>query len=118
MFRGPTEPAEAFDDTRGNVGSRRIDHRVVVRERNVAEGLLVVVAVKRGPTAVAVLHAEEPLDAAADGAFHAPGVWVLYVLERHQHKRGVVHVGIKIIAKLERPAAGFGVFVLDLPVAR
>src|SRR6267142_954743 len=103
MFRGPAKPAEALDDARGDIGCGRIDHRVVVCKRNVAEELFVVIAVKRAPAAVAVLHAEQPLDSTAYGAFPALGVGILHALERHQHKRGVVDVGIKITAKLEGP---------------
>ena len=118
MVRGPAKPAKTFYDACGDVGGRRIDHRVVVREGNVAEELVVVVAIKRAPTTVVILHTEQPLNAAANRAFHAFGVGVLHALERHQHKRSVVDIGIKIIAKLERPAAGFRVLVLHLPVTR
>ena len=57
------------------------------------------------------------MNAAANRPFHALGVWILHALQRHQDKRRVVHIGVKIIAKFKRPAAGFGVFVLDLPIA-
>src|SRR6266550_285573 len=76
MLRGPAKPAEALDHARGDIGCGRIDHRVVIRKRNVAEELFVVVAVKRAPAAVAVLHAEQPLDSSAYGAFQAFGIGV------------------------------------------
>ena len=118
MFRGPAKPAEALNNARGDIGGGRIDHRVVISKRNVAEEVLVVVTVKRTPATVTVLHAEQPLNSAAYGAFHALGIGVLHALERHEHKRGVVDVRIKIVAKFEGPAARFGVFVFHLPIAR
>src|SRR6266849_9462895 len=117
MLGRPAETAKTFDNAGGDVGGRRIDHGVVVGERNVAEEAAVIVAIKRAPAAIAILHAEKPLDAAANGAFHAGRIGIFYALERHQDEGGVVDVGIKIIAEFERPAAGLGVFVLDLPVA-
>ncbi len=89
----------------------------MIGERNVIEEALVVVAIEGSPAAVAILHAEQPLDAAANGGFHALGIGKLYALESHQDERGVVHVGIKVVAEFEDPTAGSGVFVFDLPVA-
>src|SRR6267142_2035661 len=117
MLGRPAETAEAFDNAGGDVSGRRIDHGVVVGERNVAEETAVIVAIKRAPAAIAILHAEKPLDAAANGAFHAGRIGIFYALERHENEGGVVDVGIKIVAEFERPAAGLGVFVFDLPVA-
>ena len=117
MLGGPTETAKAFDNAGGDVGGRRIDHGVVVGEGNVAEEAAVVVAIEGAPAAIAILHAEKPLDAAANGAFHAGQIGIFYALERHEDEGGVVDVGIKIVAEFERPAAGLGVFVFDLPVA-
>src|SRR2546430_13445443 len=42
------------------------------------------------------------LNSAAYGAFHALGIGVLHALERHEHKRGVVDVRIKIDRKSTR----------------
>ena len=81
------------------------------------KNLAVVVAVERAPAAVAILHAEQPLNAAANGGFHALFVGKFHALQRHQHKSGVVHVGIKIVAEFKGPAAGLGVFIFYLPVA-
>src|SRR5437899_1111456 len=117
MVRVPAEAAETLDDARGDVGGRGIDHGIVIGKGNVAEKLAVVVAVESSPATVAILHAEKPLNAAAHGGSHARTIGVLHALEGHQHKRGVVHVWIKIIAKLKGPAARLGVLVLDLPVA-
>src|SRR5882672_792306 len=117
MLGGPAETAEAFDNAGGDVGGGRIDHSVVVGEGNVAEEAAVIVAIKRAPAAIAILHAQKPLDASANGAFHASRIGIFYALEGHQDEGGVVDVGIKIVAEFECPAAGLGVFVLDLPVA-
>src|SRR5215472_9168990 len=118
MAGGPAEAAKAFNNTRSDVGSRRIDHGIVISEGNVAEELAIVVPVERSPAPIAVLHTEQPLNTAANSAFQSFGVWISHALEGHQNESGVVDVWIKIIAKFKRPAAWFGVFILDLPVAR
>src|SRR5579872_2139274 len=117
MIRGPAEAAEAFENARGHVGRRRIEHRVVIGEWNVIEKTLAVVAIEGSPTAVAILHAEQPLDAAANGGFHPLRIGELYTLEGHQHESGIVHIGIEVVAEFEDPSAGRGVFVFHLPVA-
>src|SRR5262249_25044532 len=117
MIRRPAETAEAFHYTRGNVRRGWIDHRVVVGERNVAEKLAVVVSVKRSPATITILHAQKPLNGAARCGLHAGLVWILHALERRQNERGVIHMRIMIVAKLESPAARLGVLVLDLPIA-
>src|SRR5882762_8788118 len=109
MLGGPAETAEAFDNAGGDVSGRRIDHGVVVGERNVAEQTAVIVAIESAPAAMPILHAQKPLDAAANGTFHANGIGVLYALEGHQDEGGVIDVGIKIVAEFERPSAGLGV---------
>src|SRR5207245_8746467 len=110
MLGGPTETAKAFDNAGGDVGGRRIDHGVVVGEGNVAEEAAVVVAIEGAPAAIAILHAEKPLDAAPNGAFHAAQIGIFYALGRQEVDGGLVDVGIKIVAEFERPAAGRGVF--------
>src|SRR5690349_24661763 len=99
MVRRPAETAKTFDDAGGNVGRRRIDHGVVIGKGNVAEKLAIVVAVKGTPTAVAILHAQKPLNAAAHGSLHARSVGKPHTLESHQDEGGVVNIGIKIVAK-------------------
>src|SRR6266481_4289496 len=117
MIGGPAKAAKAFEDARRHVSGGRIDHGVVIGERNVAENLFVVVAVEGAPAAIAILHAKQPLNPAADGGFHALGLREFHALQSHEDKGGVVDIGIKIIAEFEDPAAGISVFILDLPVA-
>src|SRR6266404_2427438 len=90
----------------------------MVGKRNVAEERFVVIAIKRAPAAVAILHAQQPLNAAAYSGFHALGIRKLHTLQGHQHKSCVVDIRIKIVAILKDPAARLGISVLDLPVAR
>src|SRR5262249_3134789 len=59
--------AERFQDAGGDVGAARVEHGVVVGERDLGEYLAVDVAVERPPAAVAVLHPEYPAEAALDG---------------------------------------------------
>src|SRR5580693_5944040 len=117
MIRAPAKAAKTFEHSRGDIRGGWIEHGVVIGKRNVAEETLVVVAIERGPTAVAILHAEQPLDAAANRRFHTRRIGEFYALQRHQDERGIVHVRIKIVAKLEDPAAGRSVLILNLPVA-
>src|SRR5450432_2282439 len=117
MIGEPAKAAEAFEDAGGDVGGAGIDHGVVIGERNVAQESAVVVAIESAPAAIAILHAEEPLQAAANCGFHARGIGEFHALEGHEDESGVVDVGIKIVAEFKGPAAGFGVFVFYLPVA-
>src|ERR1700722_5565134 len=116
MIHGPAEASETLEDACGDVGGGGIDHGVVIGERNIAEEAAIIVAVECAPAAVAILHAQEPLNAAASCGFHALGIGEFHAVQGHQDERGVVHVGIKIVAKFKGPAAGFGVFVFYLPI--
>src|SRR5262249_44757481 len=78
----------------------------------------VVITIKSGPSTITVLHAEQPLNAAANSTFHTLFVRELDSLQGHQDERRVVHVGIIVIAEFKRPAARFGVFVFYLPIPR
>src|SRR5262249_4620445 len=118
MIRGPAKTAQTLYNARRNVSSRRIDHGIVIGKRNIAEEPAIVVAVKGAPAAIAILHTEQPLNAAANGAFHALRIGIGHALERHQNEGSVVNIGVEIIAEFKGPATGLGVFVLDLPVAR
>src|SRR5437762_2666760 len=84
MFRGPAVAAETLDDARGDVGRRGIDHSIVVSKRNVAKEFAIIVAVEGAPATIAILHAEQPLNATAHGGFHPSGLGILHALESHQ----------------------------------
>src|SRR5690242_9891732 len=62
MFGGPAEAAKALHHACGHVSGGGIDHGVVIGKRNIAEKLAVVVAVEGAPTAIAILHAQKPLN--------------------------------------------------------
>ena len=66
MRRRPAElcPRHSID-ARGHVRGRGIDHRVVIGKRNLCQEDAVVVVVECAPAAVAILHAEQPGQAAA-----------------------------------------------------
>src|SRR5215475_11538947 len=115
MVGAPTIAAQALQHARRYVGGRRINHRVVIGEWNVAEKLAIIIAIKSAPSTITVLHAEQPLNAAANSTFHTLFVRELDPLQGHQDERRVVHVGIIVIAEFKRPAARFGVFVFYLP---
>ena len=52
---------EHLQDAAGDVDRRRIEHRVVVGERDVLEDHLRVVFVEAGPATVLALHGEDPV---------------------------------------------------------
>src|SRR5437870_6407957 len=106
MLCGPSEASQALENASSDVRSRWIDHRVVIGKRNIADEAAVVVAIKCSSAAITILHAQQPLNAAANCAFHPLFIGKLHALQRHQHKRGVVHVGLMVIAKLKCPASG------------
>src|SRR4029077_15145305 len=99
LFGAPAKTAQAFDDTSRHISGGRIDHGVVIGKRNVTQEFAVVVAIKRAPAAVFILHAQQPLDPKPHGSFHALRVGMFYALQRHQDERGVVDVREEIVAK-------------------
>src|SRR5205814_6245396 len=72
-----------------------------------------VVHVERAPATAARLHADEPVDAARDGALLADP----HSVQRERQDGRVVHVGVVVVLVLERPAAGRPVGPADRPVA-
>ena len=67
------EHREHLEHVRGDVLGRRIEHRAEIRERHAVEQLARVVAIERGPRAVARSHRARPLDGAFDGSRTASG---------------------------------------------
>ena len=101
----------------GNVHRRRIEHGVVIGEGDVLEDHLGIVFVEAAPAAVLALHGELPCDGALGHLMLVALAGIVHLVERHQHLRGVVGVGIKLVVELEVPAAGLGVGNLHGPVA-
>src|SRR5271170_7174941 len=64
---GLSELSQHRDAARGDVLGRRIEQRPMIRERDVIEIVFEIVDVEGGPTAIAALHALDPLAAASDG---------------------------------------------------
>ena len=65
----------------------------------------------------AALHRQRPAQARCDRATLGRVVGQRDAVQRHQHHRRVIDVGIDIVVELEGPAAGGRVGVLHLPVA-
>ena len=55
---------QRFERAAGDIRAGRIEHRVMVRERNVREDLPVVIDVERRPAAILRLHGEQPVERA------------------------------------------------------
>ena len=89
----------------------------MVGERNVIQIEPIVVGVERCPAAVEALHAEHPAEPTLFHRARAIEVEALHLLERHQHDRAVVDVGVVRVVVLERPRARLHVWPLDLPIA-
>src|SRR5262249_7972232 len=62
-----------------------------------------VVGIEGAPTAIAALHADDPLGCALD---RRPIALAVAAIERHDNDRGVVEIGIMRVLILEGPAAG------------
>ena len=45
-------------------------------------------------------------------------IGIVHTLQGHQHKSRIVHIGVKVVAKLESPAARSHAGRFDLPIAR
>ncbi len=117
MRCGPTHMAETLDGARRNVRSRRVKHGIVVGKGNVVEELKIVLVVEGSPAAVCILHTDEPGKSTANRSAQAIWIGVFDAAQRHQDECRVIHVGVEVIAKLERPAARFGLAILHLPIA-
>ena len=75
----------------------------MIGEGNVVQHIMGVVGVERAPAAVRALHPDHPFGGARD----AVAVFFrIRPVQRHRHDRGVVDVGVVVVAVLERPAAG------------
>ena len=103
---------EHLKNTSSDINSRRVQHRVVISERDVLENHLGVVFVEAAPAAVFALHGEEPVDGAQGNLMLVALARVVDAIESQQHLGGVVGVGVKLVVEFEVPAAGLGVCAL------
>src|ERR1700682_2228832 len=94
-----------------------IEHGVVVGEGNILEDHAVIVFVERGPAAVLALHGENPVDGALRRLTLVASVGMLHAAEAKANHRAIIDIGVKLIVKLEVPAARLSLRILDLPVA-
>ena len=76
-----------------------------------------IVHIECRPSAVAGLHAQQPLDGALDGGFPRAAQRASPRMERQKHHGGVVDVRIELVGKLEIPARRLGIGPLDRPIA-
>src|SRR5208337_1472031 len=101
---GESAAAQTFQYSAGDVGTRGVEHGVVVGERHLVEHRPVVVYVEGGPTAVFGLHGQQPVDGASLAGGLRLRVGSLGVHQREQHLRGVVDIGVKLVGEFECPA--------------
>src|SRR5215813_7871487 len=118
--RRDIQARQRIERAAGDVVAARIDHCVVVRERNEREHFVVAITIEGGPPAVRVLHRELPGDGSLERALTAllrPGVGEAQRRERGQDFGRVVRVGVELVLILEEPAAGLRPRNPPLPVS-
>ena len=113
---------ERFQHARGDVRAARVEHGIVVGERNLGQDFAVDVPIERRPAAVLVLHAQKPLQAALDGGrqvgrLFAADEGVASLGQGGQHHGRVVHIRVMGVAILEEPAALRQIRIHLAPVA-
>ena len=106
-----------FQDAARNIDRRRIEHGIVVGERNVLEHHFIVVFVERGPAAVLALHRQDPVHGALHRFALVASIRVLDPAQPQTHHCGVINVGVELIVKLEVPASRLPAPVLYFPIA-
>ncbi len=109
--------AEQLEDAGGDVGTARVEHGVVVGERELGEDLVVDVDVVGRPAAVAVLHRQEPVDPAPARRGDGGMIGHRRAVQRQDDHGAVVEVGIELVAELEVPAGRLDARAVDGPVA-
>ena len=95
-LRQKTETAGA------DIGSRRVEQRAVIGERNMVEEVMGVVGVEGCPSRHSALHSNDPLRGTVERVAVALGV---ETIERQPRRGSVVEVGVVRVLVLEGPAA-------------
>ena len=96
----------------------RIEHGVVIGERNVPEHHLRCFLYRSLPTAVLALHRENPVQRALGHGVQVPPAGIIDLVQRQQNLRGLVHVRIKLVIEFQRhqrPAPGSATFTAQSP---
>src|SRR5262245_66657805 len=104
MIGAQAERAQELNHPSRDVGTARVEHRVVVSEGYFGQNLVIDVDVEGSPASVAVLHREQPVRSASDRVLDALESSVWRTQESHGNHRGVVNVGIELGAIMEGPA--------------
>ena len=116
MILGQTVPGETLEHAASDVWTRRILHCVVVGERNILQNAPITGAVERGPSAIVVLHRQQP--ARATASRRAIRI-AARAHQRHYDHGRVVAVGELRVVILEEPSTGRGGRVeVRHPIAR
>src|ERR1051326_5511718 len=95
-----------FEDARGDVRALRIEHRVVIGERNFFEDAFGAILVKSGPAAVFALESEHPFEAALETFVAFLAIIGGNFAECEEDHGGVVHIRVPFVFEFEAPAAG------------
>ena len=88
----------------------------MIGKGNKTERTPVIIHVERSPAAILGLHVEQPLNGAVLARLLLFRTRRIGAVQRQQHHRGVVDVGIKLIGEFEIPAGRLGLRALHGPV--
>ncbi len=90
----------------------------MIGKRNILEPAAGHAFVERSPSAVAALEAEQPRERPVELPGMPGLVRVGREAQRHQHHRGVVGVGIKVVVIFKSPAARLRAGIVARPIPR
>ncbi len=100
---------QRFERASGDIGASRIEHGVVIGERNVAQELPIIVDVEGRPAAVLRLHGEKPVERTVLAGLLGFGIGGTRMREAEHHHGGIVDIGIVVVTEFKGPAGGFRV---------
>ena len=106
-----------FQHTAGDIGASRIEHCVVIGERNVSQHWPIVVDVKRRPATVLGLHRHQPFQRPLHGGIVLGRTAAARVAERDHHHPGIVDIGVILVGEFKVPAGGLDIGAMITPVA-
>src|SRR5258707_3618638 len=90
----------------------------MIREGNFFQNAFSAVFIKRGPATVFALKREHPVESALKTLISLLSIIPPHLAQRQQHHRRIVHIGVPLVLKLERPPARFELrWMLVLPSA-
>ena len=117
MILFESQASQKPEDPARHIHGWRIKQSLMIGKRNLIEDLLIVVLVKRRPTAIGALHTQKPGQGTlAFGEFPSM-VGNGNAVQGDQQFRGIVAVRVQLVIKFKRPASRFVMRIFDFPVS-